>query len=157
MAVRRAKFACIIGYKGNNLQAWSPIALGGTITEAGGFRTHTFTTVGSDTFRVVSGLSSVEYLVVAGGGGGGRSNSDITYQYTGGGGAGGMRTASISTTSGTFSTTVGSGGVIRSDGTNSSFLSVVSIGGGGGGQGSASGDGPTQGRPGGSGGGGANT
>jgi hypothetical protein len=47
-------------------------ATGGTITEAGGYRYHTFTT--SDDFEVTSLGStdgSIEYLIVAGGGGGG--------------------------------------------------------------------------------------
>ena len=45
------------------------IATGGIITEAGGYKIHVFTSSGS--FQIVSGIKTVEYLVVAGGGGGG--------------------------------------------------------------------------------------
>ena len=75
MAVRRANFAGIFGFKGSHLQAWSPVALGGTVTDSGGYRIHSFTTIGSSTFQVVSGLVSVDYLIVAGGGGGGGQGS----------------------------------------------------------------------------------
>ena len=46
-------------------------ATGGTETDSGGYRYHTFTSSGS---LVVSTGGSVEYLVVGGGGGGGRGN-----------------------------------------------------------------------------------
>ena len=45
-------------------------ATGGTITEAGGYRIHTFNSSG--TFTTVGATVSVDYLVVAGGGGGGQ-------------------------------------------------------------------------------------
>ena len=43
-------------------------ATGGTITESGGYRIHTFTSSGD--FVVSGGSLDVEYLLVAGGGGG---------------------------------------------------------------------------------------
>ncbi len=46
-------------------------ATGGTITESGGYRIHTFTSSGD--FVVSGGSLNVEYLIVAGGGGGGAS------------------------------------------------------------------------------------
>lgn len=55
---------------------------GGTITTVGGYRIHTFTTAGNNTFTS-DNSGEVEYLVVAGGGGGGR-------HWAGGGGAGGF-------------------------------------------------------------------
>lgn len=110
---------------------------------------------------------AINFLVIAGGGGGG--------QYIGGGGgAGGLRTswpggsgggaaseATLNLVEGTsYSATVGAGGVrglspqMATDGYNSSFGSIVSIGGGGGGQtaNATNGDGQS-GAPGGSGGG----
>ena len=66
---------------------WSTIGgisgTGGTVTQVGGYKIHTFTSSG--TFTLNSG-GDVEYLVVAGGGGAG----------SGGGGAGGMLTGTIS-------------------------------------------------------------
>src|SRR5688572_28838729 len=47
----------------------SILASGGTVTEIGGYRIHTFTAVGNHTFSVTHG-GNVEVLVVAGGGGG---------------------------------------------------------------------------------------
>lgn len=50
-------------------------AVGGTVTESGGYTIHTFTSSGS--FVLTStGALSVEYLIVGGGGGGGSSTND---------------------------------------------------------------------------------
>ena len=65
-------------------------ATGGTVTTSGGYRIHTFTTVGTATLTVESG-GSVEALVVAGGGGGGGGP-----QYSGIGGGGYSGSTSIS-------------------------------------------------------------
>ena len=96
-----------------------------------------------------TGVTSVEYLVVAGGGSGGG--------YTGGGGgAGGFRTGTgFAVTAGnTYTITVGAGGSGSSgasaDGSSSVFDSITSAGGGGGGTNSP---GAINGRSGGSGGG----
>ena len=67
-------------------------ATGGTITESGDYKIHTFT--GPGTFCVssagsASGYNKLDYLVVAGGGGAGGNNFHI--QGGGGGGAGGFR------------------------------------------------------------------
>ena len=77
--------------------------------------------------------TSVEYLVVAGGGAGGTS-------YGGGGGAGGYKTASgYSISPGTYTVTIGAGGVGSStyneatSGSNSIFDTITSTGGGHGG------------------------
>lgn len=96
------------------------------------------------------GVNSVEYLVVAGGGGGG-STATNTYG-AGGGGAGGMRAASgLSVTPGnTYTITVGAGGASMTNGSDSSFGSIVAVGGGHGGKGNAA---PYGGTSGGSGGG----
>ena len=63
-------------------------ATGGTVTNVGGYRIHTFT--GSSTFTIVGGGKTVEYLVVAGGGAGGKSFHSGPWEGMGGGGAGGM-------------------------------------------------------------------
>jgi len=67
-------------------------ATGGTITQSGDFKIHTFT--GPGTFTVSStgnagGSNTIDYLVVAGGGGGG--GSAWNFYSAGGGGAGGYR------------------------------------------------------------------
>jgi hypothetical protein len=117
------------------------LATGGAITFAGGKTIHTFT--GSGTFRVSNAppTFSVDYLVVAGGGGGG---DDVA----GGGGAGGFRTGTglpISSSPGSYTVTVGSGGAIglsfRSNGVSGNpswfgqvgISTITSTGGGGGG------------------------
>ena len=113
-------------------------ATGGTINDSvSGYRIHTFTAGG--TFTVTSG-GNVEVLVVAGGGGGGS-------WYGGGGGAGGLIYAPASfVASGSYPVVVGSGGAGRpatiagsnatdsfgSKGGNSSFNSLIALGGGGG-------------------------
>ena len=100
---------------------------GGSITNSGSYRIHSFTSSG--TFVVPSGLtlSNVEYLVVAGGGGGGGSAQG---HQGGGGGAGGLRTSLVGATSGrnssaesrvtftagSYGVSVGGGGVGRASG-----------------------------------------
>jgi len=126
-------------------------ATGGTITEAGGYCIHTFTTVGDDTFVVPSGSLTVDVLIVAGGGAGGNGNC-------GGGGAGGMLELSDTPVSGSVSVVVGEGGLLNGQGNdalngeNSSFGTDVSIGGGGG-NGNPTSYGGWEGKDGGSGGG----
>jgi len=140
-----------------NLTA-SALPTGGTITNSGSYRIHTFTSGGN--FVVPSGLTlnNVEYLVVGGGGGGGPSNNG---HQGGGGGAGGLRTSVVGATSGrgssaearvtytagTYAVSVGAGGGSRSVGGGyghsgvQSFLTltgggyITSTGGGGGGMG----------------------
>ena len=119
---------------------------GGTITNSGGYRIHTFTSSGTFT-NTVSNLS-VEYLVIAGGGAGGAG-------YGGGGGAGGYRNSVSGETSGANSSaesplilstgnktvTVGAGATSTSagynagyavNGNNSVFDTITALGGGGG-------------------------
>jgi hypothetical protein len=127
-----------------------PLFTGGTVVDAGGYRTHTFTA--NDTLTMVV-PGTVEYLVVAGGGGGGMGNN----RQGGGGGAGGLRTGSMRVTA-TQAITVGGGGagaaVVNTQGVNGGDSSiaalVVATGGGGGSFGS------NQGSAGGSGGGSGN-
>jgi len=138
------------------------VATGGTITECGNDKIHTFT--GPGTFSVsntatCSSNNVVSYLVLAGGGGGG--GGEPGYWYGGGGGAGGFRedkspatsyTASpldgageITVTQTSFPITVGGGGAAGTttnpgncstagtNGANSVFSTIISTGGGGGG------------------------
>ena len=102
-----------------------------------------------------TGVTSVDYLVVAGGGSGGS-------HFGGGGGGGGYRSGSSQVTAGnTYTVTVGAGGTSVSGngttrgnvGSNSVFDAITSRGGGGGG----ARDGNVAGGDGGSGGGGGGT
>ena len=108
------------------------IASGGQVFEMSGSRFHVFTA--SANLTVTQG-GPIQAFVVAGGGGAGNDNS-------GGGGAGGVvYSSSLSITSGVIPATVGTGGLGRVgffvpqlQGQNSTFGSVVAIGGGRGGQ-----------------------
>jgi hypothetical protein len=110
-------------------------ATGGTVTKSGSYRIHTFTNGGTLT---VSSPGTVEVLLVGGGGGGGCA-------IGGGGGGGGVVTIpAASITAGTYTVTVGQGGVggnARYDnagasggnGTASTIFGATAAGGGGGG------------------------
>jgi hypothetical protein len=120
-------------------------ATGGSITEDGNFKVHTFTGPGNFCVSAIGnaggGPNSVDYVVVGGGAGGGKT-------LGGGGGAGGYRespgtatcyTASplgaspaaaipVSVTS--FPIVVGGGGAQSTNGSVSSFSTITSAGGG---------------------------
>jgi len=125
-------------------------ATGGTITEDGDYKVHTFTGPGTFTVSEVSDTpasNEVSYIVVAGGGGGGKGG--------GGGGAGGFRESkagndcysasplegatNITVTAQGYPITVGGGGDGQTSspasrgasGNNSVFSTVTSAGGGG--------------------------
>jgi hypothetical protein len=155
-------------------------ATGGSITESGNCKIHTFTGPGTFTVScaaVCAANNLVSYLVVAGGGG---TEGD----YSGGGGAGGYRevkspvtpyTASpldgypsspnrVTVTATSFPITVGAGGAgscnppdrTGNPGSVSTFSTITSAGGGGAGvQNPSTTPNNSYGRPGGSGGGGA--
>jgi hypothetical protein len=98
-----------------------------------------FKSVGSTTWTVPTGVTSIEYLVVGGGGGGGNG-----YDNGGGGGGGGgmVLTGTLSVTPGSIlNITVGDGGLgganLRNDlngtnGNSSNFSSIIALGGQGG-------------------------
>ncbi len=98
-----------------------------------------FTTVGTTTWTVPAGVTSVEVLVVGGGGGGGSSTSGVVYG-SGGGGGGIAYTAAYTTIPGAaVNITVGNGGNATTfrpqdggTGGNSSFGSLSANGGTGG-------------------------
>ena len=93
-----------------------PKATGGSISLAGGYWYHTFTSSG--TFTPTETLTNTEWVCVAGGGGGGGG-------YSGGGGAGGLRSSG----SGGFT---GGGGTLESTATfNNGVGYTVIIGAGG--------------------------
>lgn len=148
-----------------------PKATGGdVIANDGTYWYHAFKSSG--TFTVNTALTNVDFLVVAGGGGAGGGNTGSA-----GGGAGGLRTSAgtsgggaaaeskLSLSVGSYPVVVGGGGnggmfyapgstqISGTNGTNSSFHTITSIGGGVGGGFSMSPAGP--GIAGGSGGGGA--
>jgi hypothetical protein len=142
-------------------------ATGGTVTESGDCKIHTFTSPGTFTVTAAgSGCNSqLSYLIVGGGGGGGFPNAGA------GGGAGGFRevktpvspyTASpldgfgtpgnrVSALNQAYPIVVGAGGTTLANGSDSSGLGITSAGGGAGAKNS---DSPYAGRDGGSGGGG---
>ena len=153
-------------------------ATGGTITESGDYRIHTFTADGCFSVSCAGnpfGSTTVDYLVVAGGGGNGVGSGG------GGGGAGGARmsggtasgcytasplglcVAALPVTATTYPITVGAGGTGAPDtsvpsacavGSPSVFSTITSTGGGGGGSESPA-PANKNGNPGGSGGGGS--
>jgi hypothetical protein len=127
---------------------------GGTITTVGGYRIHTFTTVGNFNFTS-SDSGTVDYLIVAGGGAG-------AGRHGGGGGAGGMLTGSTNVSAQSYNISVGAGGTgvtgvcidpcgrAGGSGQNSVFNLLTAFGGGGGGSNAQS---PANGGSGGGGGG----
>jgi hypothetical protein len=136
-------------------------ATGGTITDSGGYRIHTFTTSGN---LVISSTgasptySTINYLLVGGDGGRGQS----TYG-AGGEGGGGVLVGNVTLTTGNLSIVIGAAGTSSpaSSGTNGGNTSISSpsiaynifaLGGGGGGGGPF--PAPMNGQPGGNGGGG---
>ena len=136
-------------YNGGWNSVGAVAATGGTVSDAGGYRIHTFTSGGAITFTTGG---TVEVLVVAGGGGG-RGDRGA------GGGAGGLiYQPSFTVAPQTYSVTVGAGGAggvgvgayAGVNGGNSIFSSLTAVGGGYGGR-----YGESNGSSGGSGGGGA--
>lgn len=114
-------------------------ATGGTVTDITdnglNYRVHTFTNDGD--FEVTRD-GEVEYLIVAGGGGGGGNGSFNRPRASGGGGAGGLLKGQTLVEPNLIPIVVGPGGAGTNNGTgingsDSSFGSVVAIGGGGGG------------------------
>ena len=144
-----------IRYKIEATQTVSAKATGGSISVYNGKVIHAF--LNSGTFTITDGgLTSVETIIVAGGGGGGGTKSQGGYTAGGGGGAGGVYVNDampVSIGAGTYTVTIGAGGIggKEDDDTNynatpglnggqSSFNSITINGGGGGGNGSTTPD-----------------
>ena len=118
----------------------TPSASGGTestITDAGTeYKVHQFTTTGNSTFTVSTALVDAEVLIVAGGGAGG------IIGWGAGGGAGALIEGTFDEiASGSYTVTVGAGGLKGTDGSNgetggdggnSVFNGLTALGGGGG-------------------------
>jgi hypothetical protein len=111
------------------------VATGGTVVTANGFRTHTFTTVGTTNFIITAtptAGATLQVLIVAGGGSGSGDRAA-------GGGAGGLIFTNMLVSQGTYPAIVGAGGTVGTgnvhgtDGSNSSFNNQTAIGGGSGG------------------------
>lgn len=126
-------------------------ATGGTITQDSGRTIHTFTSDG--TFTILVSVGTVEVMAIGGGGGGGGMSG-------GGGGAGNMVVVESALAVGSYTVTIGQGGIGGSDitpggsGSQSRFsatgINIRGLGGGGGAT-----DGVAAGASGGCGGGGA--
>lgn len=105
-------------------------ATGGTTTDSGGYRYHTFNASGN---FVITGSPSktIEVLIVGGGGAGTAVNGAMKAGggYAGNAGGGGVDvTTSLTGTVGTYTVVVGGGG-INSNGTSSSFNATSASGG----------------------------
>lgn len=100
---------------------------GDAVGAAGGYRIHTFTTVGTTRFAIPNYIPSlsVDYLIVAGGGGGGGG------WQGGGGGAGGLLAATTTLSNGVYTVTVGGAGLgltstaSATNGGNSSLVNTI--------------------------------
>lgn len=123
----------IVGNAGGNeiltvsMTAGGALAYGGTVTTAviGGqtYRIHAFRSSGT---LVVERGGAVQVLIVAGGGGGGGYGG-------GGGGGGGVISTAMSLAAGSYTATVGAGGTVGTNGSNSVFNGQTALGGGHGG------------------------
>jgi hypothetical protein len=91
----------------SNIETFAPWdATGGTITEGGIYRYHTFTSTSTFTSISGSGAKTIDYAVIGGGGGGGSG-------VGGGGGAGYLSSGSnyaLSTGTNAYTVTIGGGG-----------------------------------------------
>ena len=129
-------------------------ATGGTVTTDGNYKVHSFTSSGTFQVTTVGDVGTVEYLVVAVGVGG--SDDSSSSWGGGGGGAGGyLANTAYSVSAQSYTVTVGAGGAMDVDGSDSVFGSVTSDGGGRGGKNGGSTYGSWVGGNGGSGGGGS--
>ena len=100
------------------------VAFGGSISDNGGFRTHTFTTAGTNSFTIQSGITQVEVTLMGGGGGGGTGNGQWAY----GGGGGGYLVANMSVGPGTYNFNVGAAGAAQTVCNNSNWESAGAAG-----------------------------
>jgi predicted acyltransferase (DUF342 family) len=149
-------------YNGNWVTPGIVVATGGTVSTSGDYKIHTFTE--SNNFVVTNG-GTVEYLMVGGGGSGSSGRIDL-YVPGGGGGGGGVIQGTITVSPGTYSVGVGDGGAAvewlngsgreGNPGSDTTFNSLIALGGGRGRLNNGTSDG-NGGSGGGSGGGGSDT
>jgi hypothetical protein len=106
-------------------------ATGGTISYVSsggiGYKCHTFSTAGTNTFTVTSSGNNLEAIIVGAGGGSGGLTSSGTSQGSGGGGGGQYRLQTgISVTAQGYSIVTGAAGTAGGNGTNGGFGSSSS-------------------------------
>ncbi len=138
MAIKSSQQRGLNGFDSESLLKNQGVkAVGGTVTESGNYKIHTFT--GSGQFTVIDPTLMVEYLIVAGGGSGGNCNSN-SGTPAGGGGAGGVLTGIMTLSKQSYTITIGGGGTTQSttalagnNGSDTTAFSLTAIGGGGGG------------------------
>jgi hypothetical protein len=137
------------GYGGNGIaiiryisSESNVVGTGGTVSNAGPYTVHSFTSNGNLTISSSSSVI-VDYLLVGGGGGGSGTGYSSTMGY-GGGGGGGVIENAIDLQAGTYPVVVGQGGApsfaqpssefnyIGFRGNSTSFANVIALGGGGG-------------------------
>ena len=139
-------FASFGGFGGGGL-GLAGGAAGGGIDASGGttatytsgsstYKSHTFTSTGSNDFVVNSGTGTIEYLLVAGGGGTGSAPQGSNRES--GSGAGGMLVGTATISPGPYPLSLGAGGTggqagNPNQGGNSTGFSDTAYGGGGGG------------------------
>jgi hypothetical protein len=135
MAIKSSQQLGLSGIDNTLLKTQGRRAVGGTITESGGYVIHTFT--GSGQFTVLDQKLNLEYLIVGGGGGGGGAfNKDAA---GGGGGAGAYIHNSTTVNVGNYTVTIGNGGTgglgtpdnRGTVGGDTSIFSIISNGGAG--------------------------
>lgn len=128
---------CTNNYSGTNCEtapatSAATAATGGVVTHANGRVYHTFSSSGTLLVSSVAPNATAEVFIVAGGGGGGHGRG-------GGGGAGGVILSPMPLSATSYSVVIGEGGQgattedsVASNGIDSSFGSLVAVGGGGG-------------------------
>ncbi len=85
------------------------IATGGTTSEAGGYKYHTFNASSSFVVSNPGADGAIEWVAVAGGGGGGGAAYAVN-SSCGGGGAGGYQEGTFTVTATSYTVTIGAGG-----------------------------------------------
>ena len=98
-------------------------ATGGIVSTGGGYKIHSFTSVGISNFNVIGKILNVEYLIVAGGGGNGGGASGIAYPEGGGGGQ--LITSTLNVENSNYQLTVGGGGLNSENGQDSIFNNIT--------------------------------
>ena len=118
--------ASVRGFSGYGLSSGATFiaATGGTVTESGNYRYHTFTSSGTFTVSAAPSGKFIDFIIVAGGG------SAALGGGAGGGGGGVVEKLSQSISNGSFSVTVGTGGASGAAGNNSLFKGETALGGG---------------------------
>jgi len=137
MGIKSIKQQGLVGFDSTLLKSQGFKAIGGTVTESGNYRIHTFT--GSGQFTVLDQNLNVEYLIVGGGGSGGNCQGN-SGTPGGGGGAGGVLLGSTILNRQPYTITIGAGadsqtttGIAGNNGSNTTAFGLISYGGGGGG------------------------